>query len=93
MTQKELVKSFLRSIWAENQEQWTEGFKMDKREFNGQWLSHKASCRAREMAVKGEIERTYINGYACFRYKPTELETLIKSDKNKRLEENQLRLI
>ena len=95
MTQKELVKSFLRSIYQENPELWIEGFKLDQREFQGQWMSHKSSTRARELAVLGEIERSYSEeGYAQYRYLPIPAEVeIIEAKEARRLEDSQLKLI
>ena len=38
MTQKEIIKNYLRSVWLENPDQWVVGFKMEGKELleNGQ---------------------------------------------------------
>ena len=75
MTHKQIIKNYLQVLWLENPtDGWIEGFKLQSKELNGHWSSHKADARCREMAVKGEIERSYRDGYAIYRYKPSEDE-------------------
>lgn len=84
---KNIIKDYLQSLWLLNPEDgWVEGFKLQSKELNGFWSSHKADARCREMAAANEIERSYRDGYAVYRYKPTEDEQDLANEKQRAID-------
>ena len=88
---RQILKDYLQYLWLQDpSDGWVEGFKLQNKELNGEWSSHMAGVRLREMFKNNEVERSYRDGYAIYRHKPTEDEQDLIQEKQQALENRQL---
>ena len=88
---KQIIKDYLRYLWLENpNDGWVEGFKLQNKELNGDWSSHMAGVRLRELFKDNEVERSYRDGYAIYRHKPLEDEQDLILEKQRALDNRKL---